>query len=283
MANGERMSAPATIRAASFGEIAFKTANKISRVEIDPEKFYPQTDYSDDVAPRESTENDLLLDVKRPFDKQEFANAEKVARVVLRDQPRFDDVRVLLGRSLLAQGKNSEAEREFRSVLDEKLPSPRSLAWANVGLADIASKSGQSAQAAKFAADAISADAEYGASLAARAIRNKLNSPRASDESVKAFFTSFDRAAVSNRKAELDAMAIAGEVSKFVSGISGQTVEWKTNLLHVDPIDANNVWAEASLSIKLLNRDVETGTAVYRLTRSGGGWKLNSVDIFEVR
>jgi len=283
MANGERLAAPTTIRANSYGEITFKASSKISRVEIDPEKFYPQTDYSDDVAPRESTDSDLLLAVKRAFDKQEFANAEKTARAVLRDQARFDDVRVLLARSLLAQGKNGEAEKEFRAVLDEKLPSPRSLAWADVGLADIASKNGQGQQAAKFAADAISADAEYGASLAARAIRNRAGPGSASDEGVKAFFTAFDRAAVSNRKAELDAMAVPGEVSKFVNGISGQSVEWKTNVLHVDAIDANNVWVEASLSIRLLNRDVENGTAVYRLTRLGSGWKLNSVDIFEVR
>ena len=283
MANGERLSAPTTIRAKSFGEIAFKTPNKINRVEIDPEKYYPQTDYSDDIAPRVSTDSDMLLVVKRAFDKQEFANAEQAARNVLRDQPRFDDVRVLLGRSLLAQGKSVDAEKEFRAVLDEKLPSSRSIAWANVGLADIASKNGQNAQAAKFAADAISADAEYGASLAARAIRNRLNAASGVDESVKAFFANFDKAAVSNRKAELDAMAVAGEVSKFVSGISGQTVEWKTNVLHVDAIDAHNVWVEASLAVRLLNREVETGTAVYRLARVGSGWKLSSVDIFEVR
>ncbi|MEO8043204.1 MAG: hypothetical protein ABI646_11380 [Acidobacteriota bacterium] len=283
MANGERLSAPTTIRAKSFGEIAFKTANKITRVEIDPEKFYPQTDYSDDVAPRESTDSDLLLAVKRLFDKQEFANAEVLSRTLLRDQPRFDDVRVLLGRSLLAQGKNGDAEREFRTVLDEKLPSSRSFAWANVGLADIAAKNGQSAQAAKFASDAITADAEYGASLAARAIRNRLNVASDSDESIQAFFAGFDKAAVSNRKAEIDAMAVPGEVSKFVSGISGQTVEWKTSVVHIDQIDANNVWVEASLAVRLLNREAATGTAVYRLTKIGGGWKLSSVDIFEVR
>jgi hypothetical protein len=283
MANGEKMSAPTTIRAKSFGEVTFKTANKITRVEIDPEKYYPQTDYSDDVAPRESTDSDLLLAVKRSFDKQEYASAEQLARTVLKDQPRFDDVRVLLGRALLAQGKNGDAEREFKTVLDEKLLSPRSFAWANVGLADIAAKSGQNAQSAKFAADAITADAEYGASLAARAIRNRLNLPADSDESIRAFFSAFDRAAVSNRKAELDAMAIPGEVSKFVSGISGQTVEWKTTVAHVDQIDANNAWVEASLAVRLLNRDPENGTAVYRLTRIGGGWKLSSVDIFEVR
>jgi hypothetical protein len=282
-ANGQRLSAPTTIRARSFGEIAFKTTAKVERVEIDPEKFYPQTDYSDDVAPRESTESDLLLGVKRSFDKQEFANAEKTARAVLRDLPRFDDVRVLLARSLLSLNRTADAEKEFRSVLDEKLPSARSIAWANVGLADVASKSGQASQAATFAAKAIGADGEYGATLAARAIRNRANSGSAVDESVKTYFANFDRAAVANRKADLESLAVPGEVSRFVSGMSGQVVEWKTQVTHVDRIDTNNVWVEAALTIRLLNREIETGMAVFRLTRSGSSWKLSSVDIFEVR
>ena len=136
---------------------------------------------------------------------------------------------------------------------------------------------------AKFAADAIRADAEYGATLAARAIRNRSNTGSGADESVTSFFAFFDKAAASNRKADLEALSLAGEVSKFVSGISGQTVEWKTTVLHVDPIDANNVWVEASLAIRLLNREPEKGTAVYRLSRVGSGWKLAGVDIFEVR
>ncbi|MGB7208704.1 MAG: hypothetical protein WBD27_08590 [Pyrinomonadaceae bacterium] len=283
LANGERMSAPATIRAKSFGEVVFKTVNKIIRVEVDPEKFYPQTEYSDDVAPRELTDSDLLLAVKRSFDKQEYAAAEITARAVLREVPRFDDVRVLLGRSLLAQNKNADAEKEFRAVLDEKLPTSRSLAWANVGLGEVASKGGQAAQAVKFAEDAIKADAEYGAGLAARAIRNRSNASSAIDESVKAYFAQWDKAAISNRKAELDATAVPGDATRFVSGISGQAVEWRTQILHVDKIDANTVLVEATLAIKLLNKDPESGTAVYRLVKTGSGWKLSSVDIFEVR
>lgn len=283
LANGERLSAPTTIRAKSFGEVVFKTPQKVTRAEVDPEKFYPQTDYSDDVAPRESTDNDLLLAVKRSFDKQEFPAAEATARTVLRQFPRFDDVRILMARSLLGQNKNSDAEREFRAVLDEKLPTARSLAWANVGLADVASKGGQNAQAAKFAEEAIKADGEYGASLAARAIRNKANASSPADESVKAFFAQFDRAAISNRKAELDAMAVAGDAGKFTSGISGQAVEWRTSVLHIDKMDTNNVWVETNLAIKLLNKEPETGTAVFRLAKVGSGWKLSGVDIFEVR
>ncbi|MBC7900462.1 MAG: hypothetical protein H7070_10465, partial [Saprospiraceae bacterium] len=283
LANGERMSAPATIRAKSFGEVVFRTANRINRVEIDPEKYYPQTEYSDDVAPREITDNDPLLAVKRSFDKQEFSAAEATARTVLSDVPRFDDVRVLLGRSLLAQNKNADAEREFRAVLDEKLPSSRSLAWANVGLGEIAAKSGPSAAAVKFAEAAILADAEYGASLAARAVRNRLNAVSTADESVKAFFVQFDKAATSNRKAELEALTVAGDVTRFTSGISGQAVEWKTQVLQIDKINAGSVLVETTLTIKLLNKEVETGTAVFRLAKIGSGWKLSSVDIFEVR
>ena len=283
LSNGERMTAPTTVRAKSFGDVVFKTANKINRVEVDPEKLYPQTDYSDDVAPREVTDSDLLLAVKRSFDKQEYAAAETTALAVLREVPRFDDVRVLLGRSLLAQGKNADAEKEFRGVLDEKLPTSRSLAWANVGLAEVASKGGQTAQAVKFAEDAISADADYGASLAARAIRNRSNAASAKDESVKTFFAQFDKVAISNHKAELDAIAVPGDVTKFVSGISGQAVEWKTQVLHIDKIDVNTVLVETTLEIKLLNKEPESGTAVFRLVKSGSGWKLSSVDIFEVR
>ena len=150
-ANGEVLSAPTTIRATSFGEVSFKTPAKVVRAEIDSEKLYPQQDYSDDVAPREFTDSDELLAVKKEFDQQDYINAEKNARLVLRELPRFDDVRVLLARTLLAQNKTADAEKEFRAVLDEKLPTARSIAWADVGLADIASRAGKSSEAVKFA------------------------------------------------------------------------------------------------------------------------------------
>lgn len=43
------------------------------------------------------------------------------------------------------------------------------------------------------------------------------------------------------------------------------------------------VSVENCLSIRLLNRETETGMAVYRLAKAGAGWKLSAVDIFEVR
>lgn len=284
--NGQTIEAPTTVKAFSFGEVAFKTSNKVVRVEIDTDKIYPQTDYSDDVAPRETTDTDLLLAVKRSFDKQDpagFAGAETIARSVLTSLPRFDEVRILLARSLLALGKTADAEREFRNVLNEKLPSSRGLAWANVGLAQVAARSNQNDQALKFAEAAILADAEYGASLAARNLRNKIGGASEIDPVAKAYLADFSKAAVSNRKAEVDALVVPGEVSKFAGGLSGSTEQWQATVRQVDRLDANNILVEADVSLKLLTQEPASGMAVFHLSKVGSGWKLSSVDMFEVR
>ena len=281
--SGQRISAPTTIKAMSFGEVSFRTTGKVIRVEVDSDKLYPQIDYSDDIAPRETTDSDPLLAAKRLFDKQDFAGGEKTARILLRDVPRFDDLRILLARSLLAQNKNTEAEKEFKAVLDEKSPTSRSLAWANVGLAEIASRANQTQSALKFAEAAIAADAEYGATLAARNLRNKLGLVTGSDPTVKSFFADFDKAAISNRKADVDALVLPGEVTKFASGVSGSTEQWQTQIRQIDRIDANTVLVETNMTIKLLNKEQETGLAVYRLTKLGAGWRLSAVEMFEVR
>lgn len=282
-ASGEKLRADSTIRATSYGDLAFKTPAKITRVEIDVDKQYPQTDYSDDVAPRESTDSDPLLSVKRLFDKQDWAGAEAAARKVLSQYPRYDEVRTLLARSLLSQNRNADAGNEFKAVLDERLPSAGSLAWANEGLGELAAKAGQNADAARYAETVIRADADYGASLAARNLRTKINAAAPVDADVKDFFTMFDKAAVSKRKADVDALVIPGEVGRFAGGLSGSAEQWQTQLRAADRLDANTVLVEAALTIKLLNRDQESGTAVFRIVRVGNQWRLAGVDMFEVR
>lgn len=281
-ANGEKLTTQTTIPAKKFGEASFKTNNKIIRAEIDADKFYPQIDYSDDIAPIEFSDSDVILAVKRAFDQQDFAKAEKNARTVLQNAPRFDDVRTWLGRALAAQGKNAEAEKEFRAVLEEKLPTARSLAWANVGLGEIAVKNNQNSNAAKFFGEAVKADADYGATLAAREGRIKANASTASDESIKIFFAQFDKAAVSGNKANVEAMIVSGEITKFAGGIAGAQ-EWQTKILQIDKTAADSALVETSLNIKLLNKNAESGTAVYRLAKVGNDWKLSGVEIFEVR
>jgi hypothetical protein len=49
---GQTILVDATIPSKNFGEAVFKTSGRIVRVEVDPEKLYPQTDYGNDVVPR---------------------------------------------------------------------------------------------------------------------------------------------------------------------------------------------------------------------------------------
>lgn len=282
-ANGQSLESPTTIKSQSFGEVSFKSPSPIVRVEVDSEKLYPQFEYADDVAPKEISDSDPVLSVKRAFDQKDYVGVEKTARMVLTNSPRTDDVRILLGRALLSLGRTADAEREFRAILDEKLPSSRSLAWANVGLGETAAKAGRNDEAIRYADAAIAADAEYGASLAARNLRNRLGAATSIDPAVKNFFADFDRAAVSNRKADIDVLVMPGEASKFASGIAGGTEQWQTQVRQIDRLDANNLLVETTLTIKLLTKDVESGIAVFRLTRSGNAWKLSGVETFEVR
>ena len=78
-------------------------------------------------------------------------------------------------------------------------------------------------------------------------------------------------------------MFLAGEATKFVSGISGSTEQWQTQVRSVDLLDSNTVLVETLLNIKLLTKEPESGTAVYRLIRVGSGWKVAAVEMFEVR
>ncbi|HTH50736.1 MAG TPA: hypothetical protein VL501_02315, partial [Pyrinomonadaceae bacterium] len=281
-ADGERIVAPATIRATSFGEVAFKTPKQVIRAEVDADKLYPQADYSDDIAPRVSTDSDPLLAAKRPFDKQDYAAAETAARALLREYPRADELRMMLGRALLADGKTSEASREFQAVLDEKLPTARSLAWANAGLADVAARSAQNDAAARYAAAAIVAEGEYGASLAARAVRARAGIAT-TDGAVKQFFADFDKAAGTNRKTDVDALVLSGEITRFVSAVAGSAQAWQTTVKNIDRLDANTVLVEADMNIRLINKNAETGQAVFRLVNTASGWKLAAVETFEVR
>jgi tetratricopeptide (TPR) repeat protein len=281
---GERSRNTVTIPARGFTETVFRSVSKFVRVEVDGDKLYPQIDYANDVKPAAIDESDAVLFIKRQFDRQDYPAAERNARIVIAEFPRFDDARLLLARSLLAQGKIPEAEREFRGAMDEKLPSARTLAWGNVGLGEVALKNGQAVQAIPFFDAAVRVGADAGAAFAARQGRVKANVAPVIDEAVKAYFAAFDKAAISGSKAALDTLIVAGDTPKaFGGGIVGQAQEWASRVVHVDVIDAQNLIVEANLSIRVINKSAESGTAVFRLTKLASGWKLSGIESFEVR
>ncbi|MDX6693969.1 MAG: hypothetical protein QOF02_1572 [Blastocatellia bacterium] len=286
-ASGQRLSVETNIPARGFGEAVFNTTAQPARVEIDPDKFYPQLDYTNDVAPRTRLSEEALAEATTLFAQQNYPRVEAITREVLTLAAGITEARVLLARALLAQNKVDEAEKEFRAALDTTAPAPSTLAWANIGLGEISLRKGQAADAARRFNEAVRADAEYASTLAARAGRIKAetaaNAAPPPDEAARAFIAQLDQAIKSGRKAELEAMIMPGELTSFVRGITASQPEaWATRVLRTETLDANRLAADVSITARQLGRD-QAGTAVLVLARVNNVWKLAGIEFFEVR
>jgi tetratricopeptide (TPR) repeat protein len=285
-ASGEQLSVDVTVPARNFSEAVFKTPSKITRLEIDPEKLYPQLDYSNDSVPRTRDLQEALSEATRQLGAQDYARGETIAREILTISPHMQEARIILGRALLGQNRIEEAEKIFHQALEETLPTPAALAWANVGLGESSLKKGQAAEAAKYFTNAVRTDAEYASSLAARAGRLRAETAANSlqvDGSVRAFIAQLDQAITSGKKTELESRVVSGELARFIGGVVGTQPEiWQTRVLRSEQLDANLVAADVSLETKELGRQ-QSGTAVLFLARAGSGWKLLGIDLFEVR
>ena len=284
--NGQRVTTEVTIPAQDFGQVSFQGAAPITRVEVDPEKLYPQLDYTNDVAPRPVETAASLGEAMRLFGTQEFAKAEALTRQLLTAAPDMQEARLLFARALLAQNKTDEAERELRRLSEERLPTPGTLAWSAIGLGEIALRRGQAKEAAKLFTDAVRADAEYASSLNARAARIRAEAAGGAppiDESAKAFIAQMDTALRTGRQAEITPLVVPGELLRFVRGAVGTQPEiWQTRVLRTEQLDANQVAVDVSMQTKQLGVE-HSGTAVLILARVGNAWKLNAIELFEVR
>lgn len=282
---GEQVRAEATVPAKNFGEAVFKTPAKIVRVEVDPDKLYPQLDYGNDVMPRAKDLTQALNEAILHLGASDFAKAEATAREMLANAPRFQEAQIILARALLGQGRLDDAEKQFRSALEEPLPFAATLAWANIGLGEIAMKHNQPVEAAKRFNDAVIASRDYPSSLAARAARIRAeaaaNNAPPVDETARAFIAQLSQAVVSNKKAELESRIVPGELVKFINASIG-TEAWETKVVRTEQINANLIAADVQIRANKLGT-VGSGTAVLILARTPSGWKLSGIDLFEVR
>jgi hypothetical protein len=285
---GERITAQATIPPRDFAEVSFKTAARIIRVEIDPDKIYPQLDYANDTAPRTPPLEESLDEATRLLAGGQQAQAETIARELSARAPLMQEARILLARALLEQNKLPDAEREFRAALEDRLPLSATLAWGNIGLGEIALRRNQFAEAAKFFNEAVRAEGGYAATLAARASRLKAEtalgtSAPAIDELVRAAVTQFDQTVRGGRKTELDAFIMPGELAAFARGIiSSQPELWQTKLLRTESLGSDRFAADVVITAKSLGRE-QAGTAVLVFARTGNSMRLVDIPIFEVR
>jgi tetratricopeptide (TPR) repeat protein len=284
--SGERLSATAHVPAKDFGEAQFRTASKIVRVEVDPEKLYPQVNYSNDVVPA-GPDAAQAVEQARAQLTQTPARAEELARAVLARVPTNEEARVVLARALVEQGRLDDAEREFRAALDSPLPLPATLAWADIGLGEVSMRRNRPADAARLFDAAVRANAEYASTFAARTARLKAEAasgtPPAPDEQIKAAVTALDAAIHTGHKADIEALLIPGELQSFSRGIVGTQPDiWQTRLLRTEALGPDLVAADVTLTARTLGRD-QAGSAVYVFLRTSSGWKLSEVPIFEVR
>jgi tetratricopeptide (TPR) repeat protein len=280
---GQTVQTETTIPAKNFAEAVFKTPARIVRVEVDPEKLYPQTDYGNDTVPRVTDLPDALNQGASQLGGQDYAKAEATARQMLVTAPRLQEARVLLGRALVGENKLDEAEKVFRASLDEPLPFTATLAWANIGLGEISMKRNQPAEAAKRFNDAVFASRDYPSSLAARSARIRAeqaaNTLPPVDESVRAFVTQFSQAVVSGKKAELESRVVPGELAGFIKGSIGTEV-WNTTVVRTEQLNADLIAADVNINVKQLAKE-GTLSAVFMLARTPTGLKLFSIELIQ--
>ena len=282
---GQEVRAESTVPAKNFGEAVFKTPAKIVRVEVDPDKLYPQLDYGNDMMPRGKDLSPALNEASLQLGAQDFPKAEATARAMLLTAPRFQEAQIILARALLGQNRIDEAEKLFRAALDEPLPFAATLAWANIGLGEIAMKRNQAAEAVKRFNDAVIASRDYPSSLAARAARIRAeaaaNNAPPVDETARAFITQLSQAVISNKKAELESRIVSGELVRFINASIG-TEAWDTKVVRTEQLNANLIAADVQIRASKLGT-VGSGTAVLMLARTPSGWKLSGIELFEVR
>lgn len=282
---GEQVLAEATIPAKNFAEAVFKTPAKIVRVEVDPDKLYPQLDYGNDMMPRGKDLSQALNEASLQLGAQDFPKAEATARAMLATAPRFQEAQIILARALLGQNRIDEAERLFRAALEEPLPFASTLAWANIGLGEIALKRNQAADAAKRFNDAVIASRDYPSSLAARLARIRAeaaaNNAPPVDETARTFVTQLSQAVVSNKKAELESRIVSGELVRFINASIG-TESWETRVVRTEQLNANLIAADVQIRANKLGT-IGQGTAVLMLARTPSGLKLSGIELFEVR
>ena len=282
---GERLNATAHVPAKDFGEAQFRTTSKIVRVEIDPEKLYPQTNFSNDVVPQAPGLAEAVEQARIQLGQQP-ARAEALAREVLTRAPASEEARIVLARALLEQNRLDEAEREFNAALASPLPVPPTLAWADIGLGEIALKRSRPADAVKLFDAAARAEADYASTLAAHTARIRAEAAAGApplDEQIKAAVAALDAAVKSGHRAEIEALIMGGELTGFAKGLSGIPPEqWETRVLRTEQLDPNRVAADVQLTTRVSGRASE-GPAVYVFARTPSGWKLSEIPIFEVR
>ncbi len=291
-ASGKQVPVQVTVPSENITSVDIPTAEKITSIEVDPEKLIIQSNYDNDArdgdmkATRTGAQT-LFTQSIAAFNKVQYGEAEANLREAARRDPRNALIHAWLARALAAQKKMSEAATEAEAAIKIEPPVGAALAWAYITLGQVAMASGKAADAVQHLRRALVEAEEAPAQFASREAlvqaERAANMTAQVEESVRAFIAQFDTVIKDPSSDKLFPLVVRNNMKRFVQGLTvSRPTSWATEILRAEQIDTNRVALDVELKVKSEGRD-QAGTARYVLNRSGSGWVLEDVQLFNVK
>ncbi|HMZ79051.1 MAG TPA: tetratricopeptide repeat protein [Acidobacteriota bacterium] len=299
---GETLTTKAAIPSKGLGSVEFQTAEEVVRVEIDPDKLYPQTkfeldpnssQFDNDSRPPRQYSFSLFLEANQLFEQKEFQKAEAKLLQTVAQEPGYASAQMLLARVELALGKSEATQSALQKALDVK-PTPLYVTgWSAIVEGELALTRKDFKAAVEAYRRADGANAELACTLAAHKglieSETQLQQISMPDESVKAYFSQLEKAVQSKTASVIEALVIKAELPKFVKGLALTKPDvWKTEVIRASQLDTQHVAVDVNL--EALTTDLITGekkdqkgSAVFILRKTQSGWVLARIDLFTVK
>jgi len=291
-ASGKPLTITVTVPSESIVAAEIPTAEKITAVEVDPDKLLIQTNYDNDLRdgdmklPRPSVQT-LFNQSIVAFNKADYNDAESKLREAVRRNPTNALIHAWLARTLSAEKKFDEATSEANTAIKIEPAVGSALAWAHVALGQAAMARNQAAEAVPALRRAIVEAEEAPAQFAAR--QALIQAERAAgqlppvDQAIRSFIAQLDGVIKDPSSDKLTPLIVRNNLKRFIQGLTvTRPSAWATEILRVDTLDANRVAVDVGLAARAENRD-QSGTAIYILNRASGNWVLEDVQQFNVK
>ncbi len=284
--SGEKINRPVAVKGGEYGTITFPTGTKISRIEVDPDKIYPQKDYSNDVYPRRPSTGDLYGQASLAFGKKEYAISETKLKEALTADPNASIVLALLGRVQVILNKNDEAQKAFNEALKQTPISLQAFAWSHLGLGNIALQKSQWAEAVNHFKLVSASEQDQATTISAFDGALKAEQSAKSiviPEDVRAFIKQLDDALLQGTAEALTPLVETSNLREFVKRVTAsKPTIWATEIMRTEALDTERIIVDANVKVKIVGRE-GAGRAIYVLSRVGGKFKLSEVPVFDVK
>jgi TolA-binding protein len=280
---GEKREQTVTVKSSEYGSVTFPVAGEITKIEADPQKIFLQSNYVNDTFPVQPSESESYGKANLAFSKNDFANAESLAREGLKGNV-APTLEALLGRALLAQNKTDEALKVFTNVLKTEPLPIQAYGGAHLGLGEIALQQNKPPEALRHFQLAAAADLDAATTISARdgALKAEGNSAKIPDD-IRQFLQKFDAAVLQGTADAVNPFVELGNLRNFArSLVIRKPSSWVTTPLGVEEWDATRTAVDVTLKIKIEGKDY-SGRAVYIVSRSGGKISLSEVPVFAVK